>query len=223
MAWTDGVDYSTGQLISATIWNNYLGAAGNIDLTAPGVVTTKGDLPAATADNTLARLPVGSNDHVLTADSSESTGIKWAAAAGGGKILQVQHMTYSTNTANNTNTFAASGLTDTITCAATSSKVLVMGTMHGAYKASNTDAYMKLRITRGGSAISSFTDMYNYNGSTSQNVGACSWHYVDSPSSTSELTYAIEFASTNNNATIKVNQEDTTAAVSMLVLMEIGA
>jgi hypothetical protein len=65
--------------------------------------------------------------------------------------------------------------------------------------------------------------MYNYNGSTSQNVGACSWHYVDSPSSTSELTYAIEFASTNNNATIKVNQEDTTAAVSMLVLMEIGA
>jgi len=57
MAWTDGVDYSTGQLISATIWNNYLGAAGNIDLTAPGVVTTAGDTVYATADNTIARLP----------------------------------------------------------------------------------------------------------------------------------------------------------------------
>jgi len=84
MAWVDGVDYSTGQLISATIWNNYLGAGNNIDLTAPGVVTTKGDVVAATADNTIARIAVGANDTVLTADSSESAGVKWAAAASGG-------------------------------------------------------------------------------------------------------------------------------------------
>ena len=84
MAWVDGVDYSTGQLISATIWNNYLGAGNNIDLTAPGVVTTKGDVVAATADNTLARIALGANDTVLTADSSESAGVKWAAAASGG-------------------------------------------------------------------------------------------------------------------------------------------
>lgn len=43
----------------------------------------KGDLVAATADNTPARLGVGSNGQVLTADSAEATGIKWAAAAGG--------------------------------------------------------------------------------------------------------------------------------------------
>ena len=57
MAWTDGANYSTGQLITSTIWNNYLGAAGNIDLTAPGVVTTAGDTIYATGDNTIARLP----------------------------------------------------------------------------------------------------------------------------------------------------------------------
>lgn len=44
----------------------------------------KGDLFVATADNTVARLAVGANDYVLTADSSQSTGVKWAAASGGG-------------------------------------------------------------------------------------------------------------------------------------------
>ena len=54
-------------------------------------------------------------------------------------------------------------------------------------------------------------------------LASTSWHYVDSPSSTSELTYAVEFKSTENNSTIKVNQESGEACVSMLVLMEIGA
>ena len=49
---------------------------------AKSLVDAKGDLLAASADNTLSRLAVGANDTVLTADSSTSTGLKWAAAAG---------------------------------------------------------------------------------------------------------------------------------------------
>lgn len=37
----------------------------------------KGDLLTATADNTLARLPVGANNLVLTADSAVSSGLAW--------------------------------------------------------------------------------------------------------------------------------------------------
>jgi hypothetical protein len=44
----------------------------------------KGDLVAGTATNDAGVLGVGANDTVLTADSAEATGLKWAAIAAGG-------------------------------------------------------------------------------------------------------------------------------------------
>jgi hypothetical protein len=48
-------------------------------------LTTKGDL--YTYSTTDARLGVGTNGQVLTADSAETTGLKWATAASGGMTL----------------------------------------------------------------------------------------------------------------------------------------
>ena len=42
------------------------------------ITTTKGDLISATAASTPTRLGVGANNTVLTADSAEATGLKWA-------------------------------------------------------------------------------------------------------------------------------------------------
>lgn len=49
---------------------------------APVPLTSKGDL--LTFSSTSARLGVGSDTQVLTADSTQTDGIKWTAAAGGG-------------------------------------------------------------------------------------------------------------------------------------------
>ena len=53
----------------------------------PAIVDAKGDIIAASAADTVARLAVGANDTVLTADSSTATGLKWATPAAGGMTL----------------------------------------------------------------------------------------------------------------------------------------
>ena len=62
--------------------------------------TTKGDLVPATGSATFARLGVGANDTVLTADSTAATGLKWAAPAssGGMTLLSTTSLSGTTTT-----------------------------------------------------------------------------------------------------------------------------
>ena len=54
-------------------------------MTPKSTVTTKGDLVAATAASTPARLAVGNNGETLVADSSTSTGLRWQGTQIAGK------------------------------------------------------------------------------------------------------------------------------------------
>ena len=59
-----------------------------IDAQIPdSLLTTKGDIIAATGASTPARLAVGTDGHVLTADAASAAGVKWAAATAGGMTL----------------------------------------------------------------------------------------------------------------------------------------
>jgi hypothetical protein len=60
------------------------GTSGTVTVTnsMATAIDAKGDLVAGTAADTFARLAVGANATVLTADSAEATGLKWATAGG---------------------------------------------------------------------------------------------------------------------------------------------
>jgi len=53
----------------------------------PTIVDAKGDIIAASAADTVARLAVGTNGQVLTAASGEATGLQWATPSAGGMTL----------------------------------------------------------------------------------------------------------------------------------------
>ena len=81
-------DFSAGTTIVAADMNTNFSDIETFVNSSPGLVQNtlvdaKGDLLAASADNTITRLAVGTNTYVLTADSSEATGLKGAAATAG--------------------------------------------------------------------------------------------------------------------------------------------
>ena len=180
----------------------------------------KGDLVVGSATNDASVLAVGSANQVLTVDSSTATGLKWAAAAGGGKVLQVVSATYSTETTTTSTSYGDTGVTVNITPSAASSKVLVL-VSGDVYTYASNDLYTSTRLMRGATALQEHvgaTAFYSASG-TYQIGGTDSWAYLDSPSTTSSTTYKIQFA-TRNTTTSRICNNGSDWSI---VCLEIGA
>jgi hypothetical protein len=190
------------------------------------IVDAKGDLIAATAADTPARLAVGTNGHILTADSTAATGIKWAAPAGGGKVLQVVQATTSTATATSTTgTWIDTGLSATITPSASTSKILVMTTQMIGQTGNLNDRGWNVQLLRGSTAIFPSSGSYNtYLSITS--IGDLrtthSLHYLDSPATTSATSYKTQMMNQTGRTAVTTTANDT-SQTSSIILMEIGA
>jgi hypothetical protein len=192
-------------------------------LTTPTISTidAKGDLLAGTADNTIGRLAIGTNGQVLTADSAAATGMKWAAAAGGGKVLQVLQQVYTTETSSSSATYADSGITLNITPSSASSKVLIMVTVNGILKTNgNADNSMFLNIVRTSTQLTQGTYIGYTNSLSTLYPGSFAMTYLDSPATTSATTYKVQLKNAVSAASVSFNKE---SSQSTITLMEIGA
>jgi hypothetical protein len=91
----------TDELVIASAGASKKITGANLKASIPGtgisatIVDAKGDLIAGSAADTAARLAVGSNGHVLTADSAQTLGVKWAAAAGGGGVTEDSYVEFT--------------------------------------------------------------------------------------------------------------------------------
>lgn len=155
-----------------------------------------------------------------------------ATGSGGGKILQVVQAT-KTDTASVTGQTFSSVFTASITPSSASSNVLVMAFLSVGGATSN---YPNIRLTKSstvllqGDAAGSRTRVTAMgNPGVAGAMNALTINYVDSPASTSALTYEIELASHSTGA-VYLNRSGTdtdgatiSRAASTLILMEVGS
>jgi hypothetical protein len=222
------------------------GAAGDIDGVTAGVgisgggtsgtvtvtnsmataIDAKGDLVPGTGADTFARLAVGANDTVLTADSTTATGLKWATP-GGGAVKQIVTATYSTTVSTAGATKVDTGLTATITPSSSSSKILVFVGIPGfLVNTTKTDGYAEgdAYVLRG-ATVKQYGWNYEYltlptAAGTKEFGNSLAFNYVDSPATTSATTYKLQIASDSASTTVSTNAGSGTGPISM-ILMEV--
>jgi hypothetical protein len=219
---TDAAGDITG--VTAGVGISGGGTSGTVTVTnsMATAIDAKGDLVAGTGADTFARLAVGTNGHVLTADSAEATGLKWAAAAGGGKVLQVVSANTTTQTSNSTITLADTTLTATITPTSATSKVLVLVSQNGILRSADSSGNaVFISLLRGATVISQImsTGLYTDTALLLASFSA-SANYLDSPATTSATTYKTQFRNRVASAEVRVQQA---SDMSSIVLLEIGA
>ena len=146
---------------------------------------------------------------IITSDGSGNltAGTIPAKTIGTGAIIQVQTKNIATSSGDSTSsTFA--DVTDyslAITPNSTSNKIIVCMAFSPENKGTGTDRAIKYRFTRNGTEI--FTQSYDcyVSGNSGQRIFYATPVYTDSPASTSELTYKLQYGIVGSNSTARIN------------------
>ena len=186
-----------------------------IIINGSGTVTglSVGGLPDGTVDaGTLA------TDSVTSAkilDATIASGDLASGVAGAGKVLQVVQAVRNTNFSSSATSYIDTGLSGTITPSSTSSKILVLVSQQGFHAGGAAD--VSLNIVRDTTQIA---EIYYQHKPTNQAYMANQIQYLDSPSTTSSITYKTQARNTQAR-TLYFSWGSTGNAY--ITLMEIGA
>jgi hypothetical protein len=110
---------------------------------------------------------------------------------GVGAVLQVAQMTTSTPVTSSTTTFVSTGLSQAITPASSSNKVLVVAQVPIVMGSTNS-MYAEIRIKRDGTVVQT-NKLYNNVSAYCSITYPSTLEFLDSPSTTSSTTYSVEF------------------------------
>jgi hypothetical protein len=139
--------------------------------------------------------------------------------ASAGIVLQVVSAVTSTQGTSSTSTYADSSLTANITPKFSTSKILVIVDQTGLAKSTN-DVRVKLKLLRNSTDLIEFEFNAGFTNSSATNrVGGASVNYLDSPATTSAVTYKTQFASLTNAGFVYVQVDN---CYSSITLMEIA-
>ena len=173
----------------------------------------RGKIIYGNASGASALLSPGSANQVLTSDGTD---ISWAAAAGGGKVLQVVTAATSTEATSTSSTYADTNLTADITPANSSNKILVL--VSQSISSVGGRAGGALRILRGSTEIEEYSQVSN----AENQMGQHFIQHLDSPSSTSSTTYHTEFKRIDQSGTVTAQRNDSSGnATSTITLIEL--
>jgi len=112
---------------------------------------------------------------------------------GAGAVLQVVQGTTSTAVVNNSSSYTATGLSAIITPSSASSKVLVIAEFPYTSGTNGGNAQLEFLLARNGATISSAWTVNNVQYIVQMGGLKETMVFLDSPSSTSALTYNIDF------------------------------
>jgi hypothetical protein len=136
------------------------------------------------------------------------------------RVLQVIYGSTSTETTNNTSTFADTTLTATITPQASSSKVLVIIAQQAIKTNGNAENRLTIKTFRGATEIATSGGNFLYTSTSDFGSSTYSLCLLDTPATTSATTYKTQFNNPNNTAAVRTQPS---SGLSTMILMEISA